>query len=109
MLTANTLGADKFFHCMANCQSARRGNLGNLIANAVSEGRESFDENIKGDSPEVCNQDRYANNTGKDGGRNCRPCEDVCSQFRPGGLTYPVFRPPVSYGDCGKFGNWRCK
>ncbi|CAN5599630.1 hypothetical protein BH10ACI1_BH10ACI1_00460 [soil metagenome] len=110
MRTANTVGADKFFHCMANCQSSRKGSMGNLISNAIGEGREYFDEYIKGDSRKDCDEDRFANETGRFGGIRCQPCEEVCSQFRPKSLVYPI--PTIdygNYGDCGKYGNWRCK
>jgi len=48
MRSANTIGADKFFHCMANCEAARRGRAGRVVAHGISELRELFDENIKG-------------------------------------------------------------
>jgi len=58
MRHANTIGADKFFHCMANCEAARRGKSGRLVARGLSELREFFDEYIKGDPRSVCNADR---------------------------------------------------
>ncbi|MBK8813144.1 MAG: hypothetical protein IPN69_20780 [Acidobacteria bacterium] len=110
MRAANTIGADKFFHCMANCQAARRGSIGVLISQTMSEGRELFDENLKGDPRVACDADRYANQIGRDSGSRCDPCVSVCSRFVPQGLTYPVPRPNFGpNGDCGRFGNWGCK
>jgi len=107
MRAANTVGADKFFHCMANCQAGGRGSLGRGIAVALSEGREAFDQYAKGDPASACEADRFANNTGLVGGSACRPCVQVCAQFRPNGLTYPVPFPQTD--PCQGFGNWSCK
>ncbi|QYU68227.1 hypothetical protein J4558_25925 [Leptolyngbya sp. 15MV] len=107
MRTANTIGADKFFHCMANCQAAQRGSLGSGIARVVSEGREFFDQYAKGDSQAECDADRFANGTGLSGGQSGRPCVQVWSQFRPTGLSFPVTRPQRD--PCQGFGNWNCK
>lgn len=93
MRTANTIGADKFFHCMANCEAARRGTLGSVVASTISELRELTDEHIKGDPRSACDEDRHANDVGRAGGRGCRPCSEVCAQFRPNGLVFPVPTP----------------
>jgi RHS repeat-associated protein len=110
MRTANTVGADKFFHCMANCEASRRGVGGLQTASDISELREWFDENIKGDPKSVCDEDRYANYVGRVGGQGCEPCSRVCERFRPAQLEYPVQRssPPKidwnnkSWGGGGK-------
>jgi Serum amyloid A protein len=107
MRTANTVGADKFFHCMANCQSARRGSVGTWLSRVIGEGRELSDQYIKGDSPEACDADRAANATGRSGGGQCGSCEDVCSVYRPNGLVYPVRQ--FNQDGCDGFGSWRCK
>ena len=93
MLDANTIGADKFFHCMANCEAARRGISGAIVANVISELREITDEHIKGDPRSACDDDRRANDIGRTGGTGCQPCSKVCGQFKPIGLTYPVAVP----------------
>jgi RHS repeat-associated protein len=85
MRDANTKGADKYFHCMANCQAAREGPIGYGMATMISEGREFFDEYVKGDSPSVCNEDREANRRGRESEPN-EPCKDVCMPLRPDGL-----------------------
>ncbi len=35
MRDANTIGGDKYFHCMANCQAARQGTIGFGISRAI--------------------------------------------------------------------------
>jgi len=85
MRDANTIGADKYFHCMANCEASKRGSGGEDAAIGISEAREWFDENIKGDSQCYCDEDRAANAQG----RNCPPeksCKEQCKSLRPTGL-----------------------
>ena len=43
MREANTVGADKYFHSKANCESAQLGDVGELLSRSVSLGREVFD------------------------------------------------------------------
>jgi RHS repeat-associated protein len=88
MREANTIGADKYFHCKANCEAAKRGPGGELESYLLSEIRELFDEYIKGDSPQACNADRTANNQGRQAGSNNRnvDCRQACSNFRPPAL-----------------------
>ena len=89
MRQANTIGADKYFHCKANCEAASRGPGGTLESLILSELREQMDEHIKGDSPQSCIADRQANNRGRQGGRNNskgESCQQICSPFRPMGL-----------------------
>lgn len=93
MRRAHTIGADKFFHCMANCEAAKRGRSGRLTAKVISELRELTDENIKGDTRSACDADRFANDIGRAGGSECKPCPQVCARFRPSGLAYPVPMP----------------
>jgi RHS repeat-associated protein len=85
MRDANTVGADKYFHCKANCQASRRGFGGREAAESFSEGRELFDEYIKGDPRSVCDEDRAANKRGREGNPN-EPCNKVCEPLRPAGL-----------------------
>lgn len=85
MRQANTIGADKYFHCMANCQSSQRGPGGQSAAVGISEGRELFDQYIKGDSANACNADRAANSQGQSGAGG-GACSQVCGSLRPGGL-----------------------
>ncbi|WP_432276111.1 RHS repeat-associated core domain-containing protein [Banduia mediterranea] len=89
MRRANTIGADKYFHCKANCEAASRGPGGAFESRILSEVRELTDEHIKGDSPQACNADRQANNQGRQGGGNNptgSSCQQICSPFRLNGL-----------------------
>lgn len=88
MRDANTIGADKYFHCKANCEAASRGAGGDIESSLLSEMRELFDEYVKGDPPSACNADRAANDHGRRAGRNNRnvDCSQACNPFRPNGL-----------------------
>jgi RHS repeat-associated protein len=85
MRDANTIGADKYFHCMGHCEAARRGDGGRDASELIGEGREQFDEKVKGDSRSDCNADRAANSQGRNGNPNT-PCKQVCGSLRPKGL-----------------------
>lgn len=86
MREADTIDADKYFHCMANCQASRRGPGGRDVAVGISETREWVDENLKGDSSLDCDADREANSTGRDSDPNTS-CKDACSSLRPPALN----------------------
>lgn len=93
MRDANTVGADKYFNCMANCQAASRGPVGEGMSRVISETREIFDQRVKGDSSEQCEADRAANDQGRNGADRNRPrgqpaasCISTCQSFRPNGL-----------------------
>jgi RHS repeat-associated protein len=87
MIDANTIGGDAYFHCMANCEAASRGLGGETAAEWISEGRELFDEYIKGDPASACNADRAANSLGRAGGVTGQACKAACQSVRPRGLT----------------------
>lgn len=93
MRDANTIGGDKYFHCMANCQAASRGPVGEAMSKVISETRELVDQYVKGDSREECDADRAANQHGRDGADRNRPrgqpaasCVNTCQSLRPRGL-----------------------
>jgi len=86
MRDANTIGTDKYFHCLGHCEAARRGDGGKDASELIGEGRELFDEKIKGDSRKDCNADRAANNQGRSSNPNI-PCKQVCGSLRPNGLN----------------------
>ena len=88
MIDANTIGADKYFHCMANCEGASRGPAGEAAAEIISDVREWTDENspFEPDHPDSCAADQKANKAGRLGGSIGRSCWDVCSDFRPDAL-----------------------
>ncbi|MCD9097436.1 RHS repeat-associated core domain-containing protein [Luteimonas fraxinea] len=81
------VGQDKYFHCMANCQAAQKGIGGSAAAQCVSDAREWFDQNIKGDSAADSAADQFANLLGRTGGRMSPTgnCSRMCSGYRPGG------------------------
>ncbi|WP_353411421.1 RHS repeat-associated core domain-containing protein, partial [Pseudoteredinibacter isoporae] len=88
MREANTIGADKYFHCMANCEASQRGNTAEEIAEIISNTREWVDQNIKGDPESASEADQRANIYGRLQGRNNAggSCRALCSPFRPKGL-----------------------
>lgn len=88
MRDANTIGADKYFHCKANCESAQRGSSGKRYAEKISDFREWVDQNIKGDSSFSSQEDQKANTYGRQQGSNNpnSECRALCSKFRPKGL-----------------------
>jgi hypothetical protein len=83
MFAANTIGGDKYFHCVANCMASDRGWMGKKFAVVFSELREFADQYLKGDSKEACDEDREANRVGQIG---AGPCADRCKEFIPRGL-----------------------
>ncbi|HYE37988.1 RHS repeat-associated core domain-containing protein [Methylocaldum sp.] len=87
MRDANTIGADKYFHCKANCEATHRGKSGEATACTISDAREWFDQNVKGDPASASAADQIANTSGRSGA-NSSPmsCELVCAPFRPNGL-----------------------
>jgi RHS repeat-associated protein len=85
MRDANTIGADKYFHCMANCQSTKEGPGGADAAIIIGEGRELTDQYLKGDSRQACDEDRAANRTGQNGAKT-GSCQSTCNVYRVPGL-----------------------
>ena len=87
MRKANTIGGDKYFHCMANCQATRQGRSGEAAACMISDVREWTDQNIKGDPASASLADQAANAVGRSGAlSSSQSCSSVCSGFRPNGL-----------------------
>jgi uncharacterized protein RhaS with RHS repeats len=85
MKEANTIGADKYFHCKANCEATQRGEVGEQTAEVISDVREFVDQNVKGDSEEASEADQEANKIGREQGKE-NPggmCKDLCSEYRP--------------------------
>lgn len=93
---ANTIGADKYFHSKANCDGAKRGELGAKVAKGISDLREFTDlfKNvlIKGmtveESLEDSNGDQEANEYGRKQGQNNSNVESriLVDIYRPNGL-----------------------
>jgi RHS repeat-associated protein len=83
MCDANTIGADKYYHCKANCEASRVGLFGDYYAELFSETREFLDENLKGDSPKACDADRFANKIGRDAKNSGKSCSEACKSLKP--------------------------
>ena len=75
-------GADKYFHCKANCQAAQRGPGGEDFACVASNAKEWRDQNWKGYPPSDSAADQRANRYGRDQGAVNRstPCSVICNQ-----------------------------
>jgi RHS repeat-associated protein len=88
MRNVNWKNSDKYFHCKANCEAARRGKVGEIAACLMSDAREGWDQyGPKQDSKEDSNADQAANSLGRAWGRYSNgKCEDICHQYRPPGL-----------------------
>ncbi len=86
MRDANTIGGDKYFHCMANCQASERGSSGEDAARVISDTREWVDMKVKGDLPAASADDQYANASGRSVPSSGASCAFGCSPFRPNGL-----------------------
>lgn len=97
MREANVIGADKYFHCRANCEAASRGPAGEATARIISDGRELVDQ-ATGDTAQQSRADQQANEQGRSGAaQNPQQCEATCSSLRPSALpsTYgPQPAPP---------------
>lgn len=86
---ANTIGEDAYFHCKVNCEAAQYSSGGIYTAICISDSREWFDQNIKGDPVEASIADQVANGFGRDQGSNnpLDNCQEFCEPFRPNGLS----------------------
>jgi hypothetical protein len=87
MREANTIGADQYFHCMANCQAAQQGEYGEFFSEVFGDFREFVDQ-LTGDPASASQQDQQSNLLGRQGGaaNPTRPCELICIIVRPEGL-----------------------
>lgn len=96
MREADTIGADVYFHCRANCEATNRGPAGEAVAVAISEGREAVDR-ITGDTAADSRRDQGANRQGREGARR-QPgqCEATCQSRRPDALSDRYGRPGQS-------------
>ncbi|WP_415406214.1 hypothetical protein ACLHDG_10640 [Sulfurovum sp. CS9] len=77
MKKADTIGIDKYFHCLANCRATNLGLEGKKVAQGISDFREWY-QGYLGDTPEDCASDEAANQQGQKGGN----CVKTCEQFK---------------------------
>lgn len=89
MVEADTIGADKYFHCKANCQAARRGPLGLGVAGNIDMGREATATVRKGVNARDFIEDMTANLRGLGGGafHPEESCSEICAAHRPRALN----------------------
>ncbi len=85
MRQANTIGADKYFHCTGHCEASREGPWGLAVSRSIGDGREMYGFVVKGDSWAECRADLMANEAGRSASPGM-PCREACNQFRPTGL-----------------------
>ncbi len=71
------IGADKYYHCMANCQATNRGLGGSMAAKVISFIRTNVISRFR--EPEDWQNDDKANKCGQKGG----DCNARCAQFIP--------------------------
>jgi RHS repeat-associated protein len=86
MRQANTIDADKYFHCKANCEATKQRAGGKDAACNLSNAREKFDQSVKGDPASASAADQRANIFGRNNA-DSGTCSQVCSVFRPPGLA----------------------
>jgi len=91
MQEARTIGADKYFHCTANCEATERGFGGFYAANLISIGREIYDtpHNVYTGRETLRSalidsfRDLKADYAGQLGAIRGDRCHSACQPFRP--------------------------
>jgi RHS repeat-associated protein len=88
MRQSNWKGADKYFHCKANCEAVKRGPAGEELACILSDLREWWGQYVKGDPKSDSEADQVANRYGRTEGATTPrvPCSKICDPFRPPGF-----------------------
>ena len=88
MRSANTIDADKYFHCVANYEASQRGWSGNKTAEKLSAKRLEYKKKFKNDSSYDLFQDETANIYGREAAKSGKfsSASEACSIFRPEGL-----------------------
>jgi Serum amyloid A protein len=102
MVSANTKGGDRYFHCLGHCESASLGPGGQLASQIVGPGRELLDlpkttiKNAMKSSMTLQDgwgaakvdgfADTFINREGLRGGTSGVRCYDHCGRFKPRGM-----------------------
>lgn len=88
MMDADTIGADKYFHCVANYEATQQGWEGEAQATLLSGYRELYGNVIKGDPINDMKEDLKANRYGRDASKSgkYRSAQEACAIYRPKGL-----------------------
>ncbi len=81
-------GADKYFHCLANCRTTKINKQGEKVAREYSDWREITDAWRKGKNPEDEAADQAANRHGREGALKYpdKSCREICEDLRPKAL-----------------------
>lgn len=81
MKDAETKGADKYFHCLANCRASSRGPVGRVVAKTISSTRETVQNEPQADRQ----GDEAANRQGQGDSMMCpaSDCYDRCKSLIP--------------------------
>jgi hypothetical protein len=87
MMETGFIGGDKYFHCKANYQAAKRGWLGKAAGLVLNAGREAYGL-AKGDGIKDMHEDMQANAYGYRAAVSGKyeTAEEACAIFRPKGL-----------------------
>jgi len=83
MREANTIGADKYFHCKANFEATTYGIGGEFFAEHFSNLREIWDQYLKGYPTEDSYRDQEANSYGRSQADSIPDGCEACEKFRP--------------------------
>lgn len=86
MNQAKTIGADKYFHCVANYEATKRGWDGELAATTLSHIKEIKDKYWNGHDDSF--NDHVANKVGRNNAKlkGYKSAQEACAIFRPEGL-----------------------
>jgi len=88
MRKANTINADKYFHCKANYEAAERGNESAKRAEQLSKARIKYKKRFKNDTSKDIFEDQGANIYGREAAKSGKftSAREACEVFRPNGL-----------------------
>ncbi|MGH8603841.1 MAG: RHS repeat-associated core domain-containing protein, partial [Gammaproteobacteria bacterium] len=85
----NFVGGDKFYHCLAMCESASLGPAEASVAATAGVVRELNQQYRRGEPADECAKDNAANGQGIAAGLRGQNCASSCSGLMPSGMTFP--------------------
>jgi YD repeat-containing protein len=85
----NFIGGDKFYHCLAMCESASLGPVEASVAVTAGVARELNQQYRHGEPAAECAADNAANGKGIAAGLRGQNCASSCSGLMPAGMTFP--------------------
>jgi len=85
MRDANTIGADKYFHCKANYDASAHGRVASGVAEKISDVRELYGRHVNGDAMDDTIEDQLANKWGRSSqrSRKYKTASEACATYRP--------------------------